>query len=137
MFYNESAFKTSLARVINKYARTFKILKDNDNNLKSEDINEGLVAVVSVKLTDAQFESQTKAKLGNTSIGTLVNNIVAEKMMNYLEDHPTEAKIILDKSIASSNAREAAQKARELQRNKSGIGGKTRITVCRRAAMAR
>lgn len=124
---HESAFKTSLARVINKYARTFKILKDNDSNLKSEDINEGLVAVVSVKLTDAQFESQTKAKLGNTSIGTLVNNIVAEKMMNYLEDHPTEAKIILDKSIASSNAREAAQKARELQRNKSGIGGKARM----------
>ena len=124
---HESAFKTSLARVINKYARTFKILKDNDNNLKSEDINEGLVAVVSVKLTDAQFESQTKAKLGNTAIGTLVNNIVAEKMMNYLEDHPSEAKIILDKSIASSNAREAAQKARELQRNKSGIGGKTRM----------
>ena len=124
---HESAFKTSLARVINKYARTFKFLKDSDANLKSEDINEGLVAVVSVKLTDAQFESQTKAKLGNTAIGTLVNNIVAEKMMNYLEDHPAEAKIILDKSIASSNAREAAQKARELQRNKPGIGGKTRM----------
>ena len=124
---HESAFKTSLARVINKYARTFKFLKESDANLKSEDINEGLVAVVSVKLTDAQFESQTKAKLGNTAIGTLVNNIVAEKMMNYLEDHPAEAKIILDKSIASSNAREAAQKARELQRNKSGIGGKTRM----------
>ena len=115
---HESAFKTSLARVINKYARTFKFLKESDANLKSEDINEGLVAVVSVKLTDAQFESQTKAKLGNTAIGTLVNNIVAEKMMNYLEDHPAEAKIILDKSIASSNAREAAQ---------SGIGGKTRM----------
>ena len=108
---HESAFKTSLARVINKYARTFKFLKESGGNLKSEDINEGLVAVVSVKLTDAQFESQTKAKLGNTAIGTLVNNIVAEKMMNYLEDHPAEAKIILDKSIASSNAREAAQKA--------------------------
>ena len=124
---HESSFKTALARVINKYGRTFKFLKDNDANLKSEDINEGLVAVVSVKLTDAQFESQTKAKLGNTAIGTLVNNIIAEKMMNYLEDHPAEAKIILDKSIASSNAREAAQKARELQRNKSGIAGKTRM----------
>ncbi|MBQ7726781.1 MAG: DNA topoisomerase (ATP-hydrolyzing) subunit B [Clostridia bacterium] len=124
---HESAFKTSLARVVNKYARTFKFLKDNDANLKSEDINEGLVAVVSVKLTDAQFESQTKAKLGNTSIGTLVNNIVAKRMMEYLEDHPSEAKIILDKSIASSNAREAAQKARELQRNKAGIAGKTRM----------
>ena len=124
---HESAFKTSLARVVNKYGRAFKFLKDSDNNLKGDDINEGLVAVVSVKLTDAQFESQTKAKLGNTSIGTLVNNIVADKMYHYLEDHPAEAKIILDKSIASSNAREAAQKARDLQRSKSGIGNKTRM----------
>ncbi len=124
---HESSFKTSLARVVNKYGRNFKFLKDNDSNLKSDDINEGLIAVVSVKLTDAQFESQTKAKLGNTSIGTLVNNIMAEKMYQFLEDNPAEAKIILDKSIASSNAREAAQKARDLQRNKSGIGGKTRM----------
>ncbi len=124
---HESSFKTSLARVVNKYGRNFKFLKDADNNLKGEDISEGLIAVVSVKLTDAQFESQTKAKLGNTSIGTLVNNIVADKLMQYLEEHPAEAKIILDKSIASSNAREAAQKARDLQRNKSGIGGKTRM----------
>ena len=124
---HESSFKTSLARVVNKYGRNFKFLKDNDSNLKSDDINEGLIAVVSIKLTDAQFESQTKAKLGNTSIGTLVNNIMAEKMYQFLEDNPAEAKIILDKSIASSNAREAAQKARDLQRNKSGIGGKTRM----------
>ena len=124
---HESSFKTSLARVVNKYGRNFKFLKDNDSNLKSDDINEGLIAVVSVKLTDAQFESQTKAKLGNTSIGTLVNNIMAEKMYQFLEDNPAEAKIILDKSIASSNSREAAQKARDLQRNKSGIGGKTRM----------
>ncbi|MBR3908880.1 MAG: DNA topoisomerase (ATP-hydrolyzing) subunit B [Clostridia bacterium] len=124
---HESSFKTSLARTVNKYGRKFKFLKDADNNLKGEDISEGLIAVVSVKLTDAQFESQTKAKLGNTAIGTLVNNIVADKLMQYLEDHPQEAKIILDKSIASSNAREAAQKARDLQRNKSGIGGKARM----------
>ena len=124
---HESSFKVSLARVINKYGRKFKFLKESDTNLKSEDINEGLIAVISVKLTDAQFESQTKAKLGNTAIGTLVNNIVAEKMMEYLEDHPAEAKIILEKSIASSNAREAAQKARNLERNKAGIGGKTRM----------
>ncbi|MBE6787093.1 MAG: DNA topoisomerase (ATP-hydrolyzing) subunit B [Ruminococcaceae bacterium] len=124
---HESSFKTSLARVVNKYGRNFKFLKDSDSNLKGEDISEGLIAVVSVKLTDAQFESQTKAKLGNTAIGTLVNNIVADKLMQYLEEHPQEAKIILDKSIASSNAREAAQKARDLQRNKSGIGGKTRM----------
>ena len=124
---HESAFKNSLARVVNKYGRNFKFLKDSDSNLKADDINEGLIAVVSVKLTDAQFESQTKAKLGNTSIGTLVNNLMADKMYQYLEDHPAEAKIILDKSIASSNAREAAQKARDLQRNKSGIGGKARM----------
>ncbi len=124
---HESSFKTSLARVINKYGKKFKFLKESDSNLKGEDITEGLIAVVSVKLTDAQFESQTKAKLGNTAIGTLVNNIVADKLMQYLEEHPQEAKIILDKSIASSNAREAAQKARDLQRNKSGIGGRTRM----------
>ena len=124
---HESSFKTSLARTVNKYGRNFKFLKESDSNLKGEDICEGLIAVVSVKLTDAQFESQTKAKLGNTAIGTLVNNIVADKLMQYLEDHPQEAKIILDKSIASSNAREAAQKARDLQRNKSGIGGKARM----------
>ena len=124
---HEASFKTSLARVVNKYGRTFKFLKESDSNLKGEDITEGLIAVVSVKLTDAQFESQTKAKLGNTSIGTLVNNIVAEKIYKYLEEHPAEAKIILDKSIASSNAREAAQKARDLQRSKSGIGGKARM----------
>ncbi len=124
---HEASFKTSLARVINKYGRNFKFLKDADNNLKGDDITEGLIAVVSVKLPDAQFESQTKAKLGNTSIGTLVNNIVSDKMYQYLEEHPNESKIILDKSIASSNAREAAQKARDASRNKSGIGGKTRM----------
>lgn len=124
---HESGFKTSLARVVNKYGRQFKFLKDADNNLKGDDINEGLIAVISVKLTDAQFESQTKSKLGNTSIGTLVSNIMGDKMFQYLEEHPDEAKIILNKSIASSNAREAAQKARDLQRNKSGIGSKSRM----------
>ncbi|MBQ3817533.1 MAG: DNA topoisomerase (ATP-hydrolyzing) subunit B [Clostridia bacterium] len=124
---HENALKSGLARVINRYARTFKILKDNDKNLKGDDINEGLIAVISVKLTDAQFESQTKAKLGNTAIGTLVNNIISEKLMNYLEDNPAEAKIILEKAIAASNAREAAQKARDASRNKAGIGGKTRM----------
>ena len=124
---HEQAFKNSLARTINKYGRNFKFLKEADNNLKSEDINEGLIAVVSVKLTDAQFESQTKAKLGNTSMTALVNNLVATKLYEYLEDHPAEAKIILDKSIASSNAREAAQKARDMQRSKASIGNKVRM----------
>ena len=124
---HEAAFRNSLTRVINKYGRNFKFLKDNDANLKADDINEGLIAVVSVKLTDAQFESQTKAKLGNTAIGTLVNNIVGDKLYQYLEENPAQAKIILDKAIASSNAREAAQKARDASRNKAGIGGKTRM----------
>lgn len=124
---HEQGFKTSLARVINKYGRQFKFLKDGDANLKGEDINEGLIAVISVKLSDAQFESQTKAKLGNTSISTLVSSIMGDKLFQYLEEHPDEAKIILNKSIASSNAREAAQKARDLQRNKSGIGTKSRM----------
>lgn len=124
---HESAFKKAMAFAVNKYGFAFKILKEGNARLKGEDILEGLVAVVSVKLEDAQFESQTKAKLGNTAIGTLVNNIVNEKLYQYLEDHPTEAKIILDKSIASSNAREAAQKARDASRNKAGIGGKTRM----------
>ena len=124
---HEQGFRQSLANTINKYAFDFKHLKDGNPRLKGEDITEGLVAVVSVKLSDAQFESQTKAKLGNTSIGKLVRDLVNEKLYEYLGEHPGEAKIIIDKSIASSNAREAAQKARDASRNKSGIGGKTRM----------
>ncbi len=124
---HESAFKNSLTKAINKHGLKFKILKEADPRLKSDDINEGLIAVISVKLTDAQFESQTKAKLGNTAMGTLVNNMVSEKLLEYLEENPAVAKVILDKSIASSNAREAAQKARDLQRQKTGIAGKVRM----------
>ena len=124
---HEQGFRQSLANTINKYAFDFKHLKEGNSRLKGEDIIEGLVAVVSVKLSDAQFESQTKAKLGNTSIGKLVRDLVNEKLYEYLGEHPQEAKIIIDKSIASSNAREAAQKARDASRNKSGIGGKTRM----------
>ena len=124
---HETAFKKAIANVVNKYGFAFKKLKEGNPRLKGEDIMEGMIAVVSVKLTDAQFESQTKAKLGNTAIGTLVNNVVNEKLYQYLEDHPQQAGIILDKSIASSNAREAARKALEASRNKSGIGGKTRM----------
>ena len=124
---HEQGFKQSLANTVNKYAFDFKHLKDGNPRLKGEDITEGLVAVISVKLADAQFESQTKAKLGNTSIGKLVRDIVNDKLYQFLEEHPAEAKIIIEKSIAASNAREAAQKARETIRNKSGIGGKTRM----------
>ncbi len=124
---HEQAFRQTVARVVNKYAHDFKKLKVDSDNLKGEDIMEGLVAVVSVKLSDAQFESQTKAKLGNTSIGTLVRNIINDKLYQYLEEHPAEAKIVIEKAIAASNAREAAQKARDASRNKSGIGGKSRM----------
>ena len=124
---HEQGFKQSLANVVNKYAFDFKKLKEGNARLKGDDILEGIVAVVSVKLADAQFESQTKAKLGNTSIGKLVRDLVNEKLYQYLEENPDDAKIIIDKAIAASNAREAAQKARDASRNKAGIGGKTRM----------
>ncbi len=124
---HEQGFRQALANTVNKYAFDFKHLKESNPRLKAEDIIEGVVAVVSVKLSDAQFESQTKAKLGNTSIGKLVRDLVNDKLYQFLEEHPAEAKIIIEKSIASSNAREAAQKAREASRNKSGIAGKTRM----------
>ncbi|MBR6572869.1 MAG: DNA topoisomerase (ATP-hydrolyzing) subunit B [Clostridia bacterium] len=124
---HEQAFRQTVARVVNKYAHDFKKLKVDSDNLKGEDIMEGLVAVVSVKLADAQFESQTKAKLGNTSVGQLVREIVNDQLYKYLEENPSDAKTVIDKAIAASNAREAAQKARDASRNKSGIGGKTRM----------
>ena len=122
---HETSFKKSLSATVNKYGRDFKTLKEK--SLSMDDVLEGVIAVVSVKLTDAQFESQTKAKLGNTAIGTLVNNIMRDKLYQYFEENPAQAKLIIEKSIASSNAREAAQKAREASRNKSGIGNKTRM----------
>ncbi len=124
---HEQAFRQTVTRVVNKYAHDFKKLKESSDNLKGDDIMEGLVAVVSVKLSDAQFESQTKAKLGNTSIGQLVRDIVNDQLYKYLEENPADSKIVIDKAIAASNAREAAQKAREASRNKSGIGNKTRM----------
>ena len=124
---HEQAFRQTVTRVVNKYAHDFKKIKESSDNLKGDDILEGIVAVVSVKLADAQFESQTKAKLGNTSIGQLVRDIVNDQLYKFLEENPAESKIIIDKAIAASNAREAAQKARDASRNKSGIGGKTRM----------
>ena len=124
---HEQAFRQTVARVVNKYAHDFKKLKVDSDNLKGEDIMEGLVAVVSVKLADAQFESQTKAKLGNTAIGQMVRDIINDQLYKYLEENPADAKIVIDKAISASNAREAAQKARDASRNKSGIGGKTRM----------
>ncbi|MGN1320878.1 MAG: DNA topoisomerase (ATP-hydrolyzing) subunit B [Acutalibacteraceae bacterium] len=124
---HEQAFRQTVTRVVNKYAHDFKKIKESTDNLKSDDIMEGLVAVVSVKLADAQFESQTKAKLGNTSIGQLVRDIVGDQLYKHFEENPDDSKIVIEKAIAASNAREAAQKAREASRNKAGIGNRTRM----------
>ena len=113
---HETGFKTALTRVLNDYGRKACILKEKDKNLSGEDVREGLCAIVSVKLEDAQFESQTKAKLGNSEIRTLVDNIVSQKLADYLEENPNTSKAILDKALAASRAREAARKAREATR---------------------
>ena len=113
---HETGFKSGLTRVINDYARKAGILKDSDKNLSGEDVREGLCAIVSVKLENAQFESQTKAKLGNSEIRTLVENTVNLKLSEYFEENPQVAKIIIDKALVASRAREAARKAREATR---------------------
>ena len=128
---HETGFKAGLTRVINDYARKAGILKDSEKNLSGEDVREGLCAIVSVKLENAQFESQTKAKLGNSEIRTLVENTVNAKLAEYFEENPTTAKAILDKALAASRAREAARKAREATRRKglfegSSLPGKLR-----------
>ena len=114
-----AGFRAAMTRVINDYARKFKNLKDSDQNLTGDDIREGLSAIISVKLTEPQFEGQTKTKLGNAYIRTLVDNAVTAGMTTYLEENPAQAKLILDKCLSASRAREAARKARELTRRKS------------------
>ena len=120
---HETGFKSALTKVLNDYAKKCGVIKGDDKNLSGEDVREGLCAVISVKLTDAQFESQTKAKLGNSEIRTLVENIVSEKLSEYLEENPSAGKLILEKAMAASRAREAARKARELTRRKSVLEG--------------
>ncbi len=114
---HETAFKNGITRIFNDYARRYKMLKDGDANLKGDDVREGITAVISVKLKDAQFEGQTKAKLGNTAMGTLVNQLLNEKLVPFLDENPAIAKGILEKSINAARVREAAQKAREAARN--------------------
>ncbi len=116
---HENGFKTALTRVFNEYGRKFKLLKDNDKNLSGDDVREGLTAVISVKLTEAQFEGQTKGKLGNTDITPLVSKCVYEKLSTYFEENPAEAKAIFSKALDASRAREAARKARDNARRKS------------------
>ena len=118
---HEEGFKLSLTRVFNEYARAKGILKDKDENLKGPDVREGIIAVISVKLQEAQFEGQTKAKLGNTYIKTLVSGVVYKALSEYFEENPAVAKAILEKATQAARARAAAQKARDLVRRKSAL----------------
>ncbi len=118
---HEDGFKRALTRVMNDYARKYNVLKDTDKNLSGEDVREGLTCVISVKLKEAQFEGQTKAKLGNTEMSGLVSSMVYDKMMTFLEEHPAAAKNIFDKALMASRAREAARKAREMARRKTAL----------------
>ena len=118
---HEEGFKLALTRVLNEYARAKGILKDKDENLSGSDAREGIIAVVSVKLQEAQFEGQTKAKLGNTFIKGLVSNVVYKALTEYFEENPAVAKAILEKATQAARARAAAKKARELVRRKSAL----------------
>ncbi len=119
---HETGFKTALTRVLNSYGIKTGVLK-NDDKVSGEDCLEGLTAIISVKLTEPQFEGQTKAKLGNSEMRTLVNSIVSDKLQQFLEENPAAGKIILEKAMTASRAREAARKARESIRRKSALGG--------------
>ena len=117
---HETGFKTALTRVLNNYGLKNGIIK-GDDKVSGEDCREGITAIISVKLTDAQFEGQTKAKLGNAYIRTLVDQVVNDQLSTYFEEHPSVAKIILDKAMMANRAREAARKARENARRKTGL----------------
>ena len=118
-----TGFKNALTKTFNDYARANKLLKDSDQNLSGDDIREGLTAIISVKIGEPQFEGQTKQKLGNSEARGAVESIVSEQLMIFLEQHPQVAKIIVEKSIMSQRAREAARKARDLTRRKSALDG--------------
>jgi DNA gyrase subunit B len=122
---HETGFKSALTRVINNYAKKKGIIKDGSKPLGGEDVREGICAIISVKLENAQFESQTKAKLGNSDIRTLVDSTVMIKLTEYFEEHPATAKAIIEKALAASRAREAARKARENIRRKGLLEGST------------
>ncbi|MBE6637875.1 MAG: DNA topoisomerase (ATP-hydrolyzing) subunit B [Ruminococcaceae bacterium] len=119
---HETGFKSAITKVINDYGKKNGILKENDK-LSGEDVREGICAIISVKLENAQFESQTKAKLGNSEIRTLVDNTVSQKLSEFFEENPSVAKAIMEKALAASRAREAARKARELTRRKGALDG--------------
>ncbi len=118
---HEDGFKRALTRVLNDYARKYGFLKDADKNLTGEDVREGLTAIISVKLKEAQFEGQTKGRLGNTPMRALVDKMLTEKLSTYLEENPATARAIFDKALTAAKAREAAKKARELVQRKSAM----------------
>ena len=118
---HEDGFKSALTRVVNNYAREFKILKDDDKNFIGDDVREGLCAVINIRMKEAQFEGQTKSKLGNTEVKGFVDKVVYEKLKLYFEENPNSAKAIMEKILASAKAREAAHKARELVRKKNAM----------------
>ncbi len=120
---HEEGFKKSLTNTVNRYAREHQMLKEKDPNLQGEDIREGLTAIISVKLTDPQFEGQTKAKLGNVPMRSLVERATNEKLAEWLEEHPSEAKRIVQKALQAARAREAARSARDATRRKSALDG--------------
>ena len=122
---HEIGFKTALTKVFNDYGRKYNIIKESEKNLSGEDVREGLSAVVSVKLTEAQFEGQTKGKLGNSEMRTILYSLVTEKLEEYLEENPSVGKAILEKAMAAYRAREAARKAREATRRKGLLEGST------------
>lgn len=118
---HEAGFKAALTRVINDYARKNKILKDNENNLSGEDVREGLMAIVSVKIKEPQFEGQTKTKLGNSEVRSIVDSIVGEGLSTFFEENPPVAKKIVEKGLQAARARMAARKARDLTRRKNAL----------------
>lgn len=118
---HETGFKTALTRVFNEYGKRHNFIKESDKNLTGEDAREGLTAIISVKLTEAQFEGQTKTKLGNTDMRTMVDSLVYDKLLTYFEENPAVARTIFDKALGAARAREAARKARDLTRRKSAL----------------
>ena len=116
-----NGFKSALTRTINTYARKNNYIKGNDKNLTGEDVREGLIAIISIKLLDPQFEGQTKTKLGNPEVKGIVETIVGDELSAFLEENPTIAKTVIEKTLSASRAREAAKKARELTRRKSAL----------------
>lgn len=118
---HEDGFKRAFTRVINDYARKYNFLKENDRNFSGEDVREGLTVVISVKLKEAQFEGQTKTRLGNTEIRGLVDSIISDKFTTYLEENPTVGRVIVEKALSASRARDAAKKARDLVRRKTAM----------------